>query len=88
MTAAATSPDSTSTQLNGFDFPQYLARTKDLVETALDAALGPERPESLREAMRYSLLAGGKRLRPILCLAACEMAGGSADQAMSTAVAL
>ncbi|WP_413440845.1 geranylgeranyl diphosphate synthase CrtE [Synechococcus sp. MIT S1220] len=88
MTAAATSKDSTSTQLNGFDFPQYLARTKDLVETALDAALGPERPESLRDAMRYSLLAGGKRLRPILCLAACEMAGGSLEQAMSTAVAL
>ncbi len=88
MTAAATSKDSTSTQLNGFDFPQYLARTKDLVETALDAALGPERPESLRDAMRYSLLAGGKRLRPILCLAACEMAGGSVEQAMSTAVAL
>ncbi len=88
MTAAATSQDSTATQLNGFDFPQYLARTKDLVETALDAALRPERPESLREAMRYSLLAGGKRLRPILCLAACEMAGGSSEQAMSTAVAL
>jgi geranylgeranyl diphosphate synthase type II len=38
--------------------------------------------------MRYSLLAGGKRLRPILCLAACELAGGTADQAMATAVAL
>jgi geranylgeranyl diphosphate synthase type II len=38
--------------------------------------------------MRYSLLAGGKRLRPILCLAACELAGGSREQAMPTAVAL
>jgi geranylgeranyl diphosphate synthase type II len=38
--------------------------------------------------MRYSLLAGGKRLRPILCLAACELAGGEAMQALPTAVAL
>ena len=44
--------------------------------------------DSLREAMRYSLLAGGKRLRPILCLAACELVGGDASQAMPTAVAL
>ncbi|MFL0760706.1 MAG: geranylgeranyl diphosphate synthase CrtE, partial [Prochlorococcus sp.] len=55
---------------------------------ALDESLGPERPEQLREAMRYSLLAGGKRLRPILCLAACELAGGDSEQALSTAVAL
>jgi geranylgeranyl diphosphate synthase type II len=58
------------------------------VEQALDASLGPEQPERLREAMRYSLLAGGKRLRPILCLAACELAGGDSQQAMPTAVAL
>jgi geranylgeranyl diphosphate synthase type II len=38
--------------------------------------------------MRYSLLAGGKRLRPILCLAACELMGGEAAQAMPTACAL
>jgi len=55
------------------------------VEAALDAALLPERPESLREAMRYSLLAGGKRLRPVLCLASCELAGGDAELAIPTA---
>ncbi len=38
--------------------------------------------------MRYSLLAGGKRLRPILCLAACELAGGDIEKAIPTAVAL
>jgi geranylgeranyl diphosphate synthase type II len=58
------------------------------VEIALDSSMGPERPESLRDAMRYSLLAGGKRLRPILCLAACELVGGSSELAMPTAVAL
>ena len=71
-----------------FDFPAYLAAAKASVEEALDGSLGPERPEQLREAMRYSLLAGGKRLRPILCLAACELAGGESAQALPTAVAL
>lgn len=40
------------------------------------------------ESMRYSLLAGGKRIRPILCLAACEMFGGNDEIAMPTAIAL
>ncbi len=72
----------------GFDFAAYQEVALSRVEEALDAALGPERPEALREAMRYSLLAGGKRLRPILCLAACELAGGDPALALPTAVAL
>ena len=71
-----------------FDLPSYLVKTRTRVESALDNSLPPEKPEHLREAMRYSLLAGGKRLRPILCLAACELAGGDSDLAMPTAVAL
>jgi geranylgeranyl diphosphate synthase type II len=71
-----------------FDFAAYLEGARRRVEAALEGALGPERPESLREAMRYSLLAGGKRLRPILCLAAYELAGGEGELAMPTAVAL
>jgi len=71
-----------------FDFAAYLEATRLQVEAALDGSLGPEQPESLREAMRYSLLAGGKRLRPILCLAACELADGDAEQALPSAVAL
>jgi len=89
MTAAVTSMDSTSqAKPAAFDFPAYLQAACGRVEAALDASLGPERPESLREAMRYSLLAGGKRLRPILCLAACELAGGDSELALPTAVAL
>ena len=88
MTVTATSPDNTPCPADSFDFKAYLAKAKAKVEEALDQSLRPERPESLREAMRYSLLAGGKRLRPILCLAACELAGGDAAQAMPTAVAL
>jgi geranylgeranyl diphosphate synthase type II len=71
-----------------FDLGAYLEATRPQVEAALDASLPPEHPETLREAMRYSLLAGGKRLRPILCLAACELAGGDPAVAMPTAVAL
>ena len=90
MTAAATSSGSARSEgdAQAFDFNAYLGAQKLRVETALDASLGPERPESLREAMRYSLLAGGKRLGPILCLAACELAGGDSELAMPTAVAL
>lgn len=71
-----------------FDFRSYLERSRDTIEAALDDALSPEHPEQLRDAMRYSLLAGGKRLRPILCLAACELACGENKLAVPTAVAL
>ena len=71
-----------------FDFRSYLERSRDTIEAALDDALSPEHPEQLRDAMRYSLLAGGKRLRPILCLAACELACGENELAVPTAVAL
>ena len=71
-----------------FDFASYLEAARLRVEAALDGSLALERPESLSEAMRYSLLAGGKRLRPILCLAAFELAGGEGDLALPTAVAL
>lgn len=77
-------------QNSKFNLDTYLEITRLQVEAALDTSLGeePEFPEKLREAMRYSLLAGGKRLRPILCLAACELAGGNPILAMPTALAL
>ena len=71
-----------------FDLADYLGSRKKLVETALDGFLPVQAPEKIYEAMRYSLMAGGKRLRPILCLASCELAGGSIDMAMPTACAL
>jgi geranylgeranyl diphosphate synthase type II len=45
-------------------------------------------PETIHEAMRYSLLAGGKRIRPMLCLASCALVGGDPAIAMPTACAL
>ncbi|MEL6470644.1 MAG: geranylgeranyl diphosphate synthase CrtE [Cyanobacteria bacterium J06623_4] len=71
-----------------FDLKRYLKDRAAQVEAALDAALPVVYPEQIYEAMRYSLMAGGKRLRPILCLATCEMIGGDPSIAMPTACAL
>jgi geranylgeranyl diphosphate synthase type II len=73
-----------------FDFTKYIGDRRVQIEEALDQALSLDidMPNTLRESMRYSLLNGGKRLRPILCLAACELAGGTIEQAMPTAVTL
>ncbi|XHX77332.1 MAG: geranylgeranyl diphosphate synthase CrtE [Stenomitos frigidus ULC029] len=71
-----------------FDLATYLQERQTLVEAALDRALPVIYPEKIYDAMRYSLLAGGKRLRPILCLATCELIGGTIEMAMPTACAL
>ena len=66
------------------------ARLIRVVDEAL-AEVGLEQPADtapLAEALRYSLLAGGKRLRPLLCLATAEAVGGSAESALPTALAL
>ena len=61
-----------------------------LVDDAIEKLLAPtsDLPESLRKAMRYSLFAGGKRLRPTLVLAAAEACGLSPKKALKTAAAL
>lgn len=72
-------------------FPQaYMEEKRQLTEAALDASLTSTCPETdtIVESMRYSLLAGGKRVRPMLCFAATEMFGGSLDVASPTAVSL
>ncbi|MFZ4666523.1 MAG: geranylgeranyl diphosphate synthase CrtE [Prochlorotrichaceae cyanobacterium] len=73
---------------SAFDLTTYLAQRKDKVEAAMDLALPVAPPETIYNSMRYSLLAGGKRLRPILCLATCELTGGTIEMAMPTACAL
>ncbi len=74
--------------VDAFNLREYLAERRTLVEDALAASVPIAFPETLYESMRYSLMAGGKRLRPILCLAAGEMLGGTAEQLMPTACAL
>jgi geranylgeranyl diphosphate synthase, type II len=72
----------------GFDLSAYLTERQVQVEAALDRSIEVVYPEKIYEAMRYSLMAGGKRLRPILCLATCELVGGTLDMAMPTACAM
>ncbi|TKW12849.1 hypothetical protein SEVIR_5G062300v4 [Setaria viridis] len=92
--ATVTAPKVTSVDVaNGgsgsFDFERYLSATAKAVHDALDAALqGLRCPESLSESMRYSVLAGGKRLRPALAIAACELVGGPAAAATPVACAV
>lgn len=71
-----------------FDLSSYLAERQVWVEAALDRYMPVTYPEKIYESMRYSLLAGGKRLRPVLCLATCELMGGLLELAMPTACAL
>ncbi|PZU97435.1 MAG: farnesyl-diphosphate synthase [Pseudanabaena sp.] len=75
-------------QTVAFNLDTYLRDRKQEVEAALDASIAITYPEKIYESMRYSLMAGGKRLRPILCLAACELLGGDRAVAMPTACAM
>ncbi len=75
---------------NTDDIRQYLKARKELVDSALNRYLpadGPYPPE-IYTAMRYSLFAGGKRLRPILCIASAEALGGLMEDVLPAACAL
>ena len=75
-----------------FDLNTYIAEKLPHIEKALDESVVSREKETehIVEAMKYSLLAGGKRIRPVLCLAACEMftKDGSFAVAMPAAVAV
>jgi len=68
----------------------YLVSRQKLIERALDRYLpkANTKPATLHRAMRYSLFAGGKRLRPILCLAATEACSGNIGNALPLGCAL
>lgn len=68
----------------------YLAEQRKLVDSALERLVPPETtaPETIHRAMRYSLFAGGKRIRPILCLEAARAVADSGDDALVPACAL
>lgn len=73
-----------------FDLESYLAERRRLIDRALEERLPAADlpPACLHEAMRYAILTGGKRLRPILCLAAAEAVGGTLEKALGAALAL
>ena len=68
----------------------YLTQRTKVVDRALNRFLPKEtvKPVTLHKAMRYSIFAGGKRLRPVLTLAAAESCGGSLDAALPAACAV
>ena len=72
------------------DIREYLAQRRAMVDAALEARMPPAdtRPAVLHEAMRYSVAAGGKRLRPIICLAAAEAIGAPVERALLPALAI
>ncbi|KAI3699204.1 hypothetical protein L2E82_43332 [Cichorium intybus] len=74
--------------LKGFEFNTYMSDKAKLVNEALEEAIPLQEPLKIHEAMRYSLLAGGKRVRPILCLASCELVGGMEVCALAMASAV
>jgi geranylgeranyl diphosphate synthase type II len=73
-----------------FDLAAYMKERAAAVDAALDRALpsDAEPPQTLHRAMRYSVFAGGKRLRPVLVIAGAESVGGRMDDVMPTACAL
>jgi geranylgeranyl diphosphate synthase type II len=68
----------------------YLKARQKTIDCALDRYLpkANTKPPTIHEAIRYSLFAGGKRLRPVLCLAAAEACGGNAERALPLACAI
>lgn len=76
--------------MNRMNFKEQLGKYVDLVNEHLDKyVVEKELPEkSIYTSMRYSLLAGGKRLRPILSLAVCDMLGGRIEEVLPFACAV
>lgn len=72
------------------DIKNYMTQISALTEARLRELLPAEEsyPEVIHEAMAYSVFAGGKRFRPVLCMAACEAVCGSGAQALDAACAL
>jgi geranylgeranyl diphosphate synthase type II len=73
-----------------FDLDGYLRRQTAAVDGALNRFLPPAsaKPATIHKAMRYSIFAGGKRMRPALCLAAAEACGGRIADALPLACAV
>jgi geranylgeranyl diphosphate synthase type II len=72
------------------DLKAYLKEKAERINQALEKYLPEEEiiPRNLHQAMRYSVMAGGKRIRPALMMAACEAAGGDAEKVVPVACAM
>ena len=72
------------------DFSRYWSARQKKVDAALNRFLPSPttKPKTIHEAMRYSIFAGGKRLRPVICLATAEVISGKHDDALPLACAV
>ena len=76
-------------QINNSEMEARLRRCRRLVEEQLNGYFVCDTPyKRLLESMRYSLLAGGKRVRAVMCIEFCEAAGGTAENALAAACAI
>lgn len=89
-TARMSQGNSNSAKNRGFELESFLSGCSQTVNRALDRFLpkATTRPATVHKAMRYSLFAGGKRMRPALCLAAAQACGGTEPEAMPLACAV
>lgn len=74
-----------------FDLGPFLRACREAVDAALDRALPAadgDDPGELKAGMRYAVLQGGKRMRPVITIAACEAVGGAMERALPAACAL
>ncbi len=74
--------------LKPFSLDAYWEARNARVQRTLEELVATREPAALWESMAYSVLAGGKRLRPILTIASCEAAGGTLEAAVGAACAL
>lgn len=75
---------------NNFNLESYFNDCREMIDKALESTLPKKEvfPSKIHEAMRYSLFAGGKRIRPILCMAASEACGGGRREVLPVACAI
>ena len=75
---------------NDINLKTFVSDHRKRIDKALNSFLPKStvRPKTLHKSMRYSLFAGGKRLRPVLCLAASEACGGDFSNAIPAACAV
>lgn len=84
------SKEASALEFHAMDLDGYLKQAASDTDAAMDRFLPAEdeSPGTIHAAMRYCVFAGGKRLRPVLCMAAAEACGGSRELALPAACAL
>ena len=75
-------------KLNDFDLKAYVNENKELINSHLDLYLKERYPNKIWEAMRYTVLAKGKRIRPVLALESARACGGDIKNVIPTACAI